>query len=135
MLRMIMTVIMPHHLPRMRMIPHLLLIRLPLRRPPHQLVPIPTPMLRPEPLDPTNLVILDLDRRVRLAHECVPEQIDAMTDMRRRGHHREIFFDDFAAIAGGLEGGPVAFADAVLGVFEYVIQGWDREGGLTRQWS
>ena len=109
-----------HRLPRMRMISRFLLIRLPLRRPPYQLLPIPTLMLRPEPFHPANLVILDLNRRVWLAHERVPQQVDAMPDMRWGGHHREIFFDDFAAVGGGLEGGPVAFANAIQGVYEYV---------------
>ena len=76
---------MNHH---PRMVPRILFIRLPFRRPPHQLVPIFTLMFRPKSLDTSNLVIFDFDRCIRLAHERVSQQIDTVTDMGRRGHHR-----------------------------------------------
>lgn len=70
------------------MIPRFLLIRFPPRRPPHQLIPIFASVFGPEALDAADLVVLDFDRRVRLAHERVSQKIDAVTDVRRRGHHR-----------------------------------------------
>lgn len=87
---------------------------LPLPRPLHQMLPLPTTMCRPESRNPTQLLVLDLNRRIRLTHQTLPQQIDAVPDMRRRSHEREIFLGEFATVESGKVGLPVALADAIL---------------------
>lgn len=95
------------------MMPRLLLPRLPLRRPSHQLVPISTLVLRAKARHAANFRVYDFDGRIRLAHEAVSDQVDAMPDVGRAVHHRDVFVDDFLARdRGGVEG-PVALADPV----------------------
>lgn len=77
------------------------IIRLPLFRPLYQLFPILALMLRPKPSDAPNLLILKFDRRVRLAHEALPNKVDAMSDMRWRRHHWHVLLGDFDAFRGG----------------------------------
>lgn len=80
----------------------ILMIRLPLLRPLYQLFPILALMLCSKPSDAPDLLILQFYRRVRLAHEALPNQIDAMSDMRWRRHHWHIFLGDLDAFRGGL---------------------------------
>ena len=95
-----------------RTVPSFLPERLPLRRPLDQLTPVPTPMLSPKPRDPT--VLTDLHRRVRQTHERLPQQVNAMLDVDRRGHHRQIFYNEFLPSDTGLKRRPVALADPFL---------------------
>ena len=55
---------------------------LPLTRELHELIPILAHVLRSKSLDASNLVVSDLDRQIRLAHECVSQEVDAVADMR-----------------------------------------------------
>ena len=93
------------------------IIRLPRPCPFHQLLPVSALMFCTKPSDAPNFLILELYRGIRLAHEALPNQIDAMSDMRRRCHHWYIFLGDFVALRGGLMQRPVPFANAILGSF------------------
>lgn len=65
--------------------------------------------------------VLDLDRQVRAAHERLPEQVDAVTDVRRRRHHWQAAVllktglrVELLARGSHVVHGPVALAEAVL---------------------
>ncbi|KAL8819566.1 MAG: hypothetical protein Q9191_007707, partial [Dirinaria sp. TL-2023a] len=59
------------------------------------------PVLGAEPRHAADGPVDDLDRRVRLAHEAVPDQVDAVPDMRRAVHHGDVLVDDLFARDGG----------------------------------
>ena len=92
----------------------LMLKILPAAREIHELTLIFARMSRSESCDITNLIILHLDRRIGLAHERIPKEINAVSYMWWRGHHGNFLFHKFPTVARSLESSLTAFAYAVL---------------------
>ena len=59
----------------------LIMPRLPLTRELHQLAPVFARMLCPEALDTPNFVVFDFNRRIRLAHQRIPDKVDTIPNM------------------------------------------------------
>lgn len=64
---------------------------LPLPHPLHQPTPTPTLMHSPKPRNTAQRLILDLSRKIRRAHERLPQQIDTMPHMLWRNLGRDGF--------------------------------------------
>ena len=68
----------------------ILAIIFPLRNPPNQLVPVDAQMFCTEPRDSTDLFVFEFKGRVGPADKTVPDQVDAVADVRRRRMEREV---------------------------------------------
>lgn len=91
-----------------------MLLRLLLARPILQLLPVLTQMLHAEPMHPVDFLVHDFQRRVAMAHQRLPQQIDAMPHMALLYIHREIIILQSKAIECRVMVGPVATPKPVL---------------------
>ena len=73
-------------------------------------------MFGPKAFYPSNFLILNLYRGIRLTHESVAQQIDTVSNMRRRGHHRYFFFYQCPAFSSRLIRNPIPLPYSVLNV-------------------
>ena len=71
-------------------------------------------MLCPKSLDTANLFILNLDSRIRLAHQRVSQEIDTMPDMRSGRHHWQVVLHDGTTFYRCLIDHPETLPDTVL---------------------
>lgn len=92
----------------------ILLVGLPSCRPLDQLLPAPALMLRAKARDASQFLVLRLDRQVRVAHETLPQEIDAVSNMHRRGHYGEIMLVELRALHDGIVQDPEALPNSVL---------------------
>ena len=73
-------------------------------------------MFSPKSFYPSNFLVLDLYRGIRLTHESVAQQIDTVSNMRRRGHHRYLFFYQCPTFSSRLIRNPMPLPYSVLNV-------------------
>lgn len=92
----------------------ILIIGLPPRRPLYQLVPILALVLSAKTSNSPTLLILELYCGVGLAHEALPYEIDAMSNMGRGCHHGHFILCNLHACGGGFLQRPVSFTYPVL---------------------
>lgn len=108
---------------------------LPFADPCHQAIPSDTQVLDAKAGDPSFRLVLDLEGQIRLAHERLSNQIDAMTDMRRRCHEREIPLVLLLTCQCSIERRPVPHAYRVLVKHPALALTAAVADFLTRQWS
>lgn len=87
------------------------------------MVPVDTLVSLPKSMHAPGRGVLDLDRQVRLAHQRMSQQVDAVANMRRRCHHwqaaaaaavHQVVGVKLLAGDGHVEHLPVAVAQAIL---------------------
>lgn len=77
--------------------PRILLPGLPFACPSDQLSPILALVLGPEPRHTTDLRVLYFHGQIRLAHQALPDQVDAVSDVRGAIHHGDLAVIHFLA--------------------------------------
>lgn len=92
----------------------ILIIRLPPRCPLYQLVPILALVFSAKTSNSPNLLILKLYCDVGLAHEALPYEVDAMSNMGRGCHHGHFILRNLHACGGGFLQSPVSFTNPIL---------------------
>lgn len=73
-------------------------------------------MFGSEPRHTSHFIILYFDRRVRIAHQVIPEQINAVADMPRRRHERYLCHIERLSGNRSIQHPPVTMPDAIHAV-------------------
>lgn len=91
-----------------------LIVVLPVRGPLNKLFPISANVLGAEASNAAQFVVLNFDGEVRLAHQRLPEQINAVPDMARRRMMRKCGFIQLRSTLRNVEESPVRVAKTIL---------------------
>ena len=70
--------------------PFFLLPRLPFAYPIHQRPPVRAYMLSPKPCHASQFLVLNLDCHIGLAHQTLPNKVEAVSNVWRGRHHRHL---------------------------------------------
>lgn len=92
-----------------------LLVRFPLCRPIHELLPIYALVLGTKACHTTKLIISNLQRQIRLANKNISQQVYTVANVTRRCVEWEFFSFHTLPRSCNVEQSPIAMAQSILG--------------------